>query len=120
MDLLLGPMRLRSEAFGGVDLVAVGRQPDTVPQWQTSTRASANSTKAKAIVDDDVAKAVNAYMADPKTGLHPLGDDYQLDLAETVEGHPWAKAEVARADASENLKRHAVRTAILLAYPKKR
>ncbi|MDE4914520.1 hypothetical protein PQI07_28040 [Methylobacterium sp. 092160098-2] len=76
--------------------------------------------KAKAIVDDDVANAVGAYMADPKTGLHPLGDAYQLDLAATVEGHPWAKAEVARADASENLKRHAVRTAILLAYPKKR
>lgn len=76
--------------------------------------------KAKAVVDDDVVKAVDAYMKEPTTGLFPIGDGYQLDLAATVEGHPWAKAEVARADASEDLKRHAVRTAILLAYPKKR
>jgi hypothetical protein len=76
--------------------------------------------KANAVVDDDVVKAVDAYMKDPTTGLFQIGDGYKLDLAATVEGHPWAKAEVARADASENLKRHAVRTAILLAYPTKR
>ena len=63
--------------------------------------------------------AVAAYLADPSTTAHPIADGYSLDLGEAVAGHAWASQVVANTESSENLKRAAVRTAILLARAEK-
>ncbi|MER2263901.1 hypothetical protein [Methylobacterium oxalidis] len=76
--------------------------------------------KAKALTDNDVRAAVDAYMADPTTSLFVFGDGYGLDLAVAVRSHAWAAQTVFNADATEHLKRAAVRTAILLARPERR
>ncbi|GEP07405.1 hypothetical protein [Methylobacterium oxalidis] len=76
--------------------------------------------KAKAITDDDVRAAVDAYMVDPSATLFVMGDGHGLNLAEAVQSHEWAKAAVEHPTAIDRLKRAAVRTAILLARPEKR
>ncbi len=75
--------------------------------------------KAKAVTDEQVNAAVEAYRADPGTTAHPIADGYSLDLGGAVAGHPWASEVVANTESSENLKRAAVRTAILLARAEK-
>ncbi|GEL44194.1 hypothetical protein MEX01_47850 [Methylorubrum extorquens] len=74
--------------------------------------------KAKAVTDDEVNAAVEAYLADPDTA-HPIADGYSVDLAAAVAGHGWASAVVANPESSPGLKRGAVRTAILLARAQK-
>lgn len=75
--------------------------------------------KAKALADDDIVAAVAAYMADPTTSAFLFGDGYTIDLAEAVKAHEWASVTVGNKDATDHLKRAAVRTAILLARPEK-
>lgn len=75
--------------------------------------------KGKAILDADVVAAVDAFIADPTATAFLLGDGYRIDLAEAVSSHEWAKVTVANKEATEHLKRVAVRTAILLARPEK-
>lgn len=75
--------------------------------------------KAKAVLEADVVAAVDTYMADPGTTAFLFGDGYRIDLAEAVRSHGWASVTVATKDATEHLKRIAVRTAILLARPEK-
>jgi hypothetical protein len=75
--------------------------------------------KAKAILEADVVAAVDAFMADPTTTAFLFGDGYQIDLSEAVRSHEWASVTVGTKDATEHLKRTAVRTAILLARPEK-
>ncbi|MDV2984140.1 UNVERIFIED_CONTAM: hypothetical protein Q9R58_07485 [Methylobacteriaceae bacterium AG10] len=86
--------------------------------------ADANPTvgelfKAKAVTDEQVNAAVEAYRADPGTTAHPIADGYSLDLAAAVAGHAWASQVVANPEAGPGLKRAAVRTAILLARAEK-
>jgi hypothetical protein len=75
--------------------------------------------KAKSILEADVVAAVDAFMADPSMTSFLFCNDYQIDLAEAVSRHEWAKVTVANKEATEHLKRVAVRTAILLARPEK-
>ncbi|MCY1644786.1 hypothetical protein [Methylorubrum sp. SL192] len=75
--------------------------------------------KAKAVTDDEVNAAVEAYLADPETNAHPIADGYSLDLGAAVAGHGWASQVVANRESSPGLKRAAVRTAILLARAQK-
>jgi len=75
--------------------------------------------KAKSILEADVVAAVEAFMADPTTTAFLFGDDYQIDLADAVSSHEWAKVTVANKDTTDHLRRAAVRTAILLARPDK-
>ncbi|MGW5960649.1 hypothetical protein [Methylorubrum thiocyanatum] len=70
--------------------------------------------KAKAITDEQVSAAVEAYLATPDTSEHPIADGYSLDLAAVVAGHGWASQVVASPESSSTLRRGAVRTAILL------
>ncbi|CAO4156498.1 hypothetical protein [Methylorubrum aminovorans] len=82
--------------------------------------ADANPTvgelfKAKAVTDEQVNAAVDAYLARPETDAHPIADGYLLDLGAAVAGHGWASQVVANPESSPGLKRGAVRTAILLA-----
>ena len=75
--------------------------------------------KAKAVTDEQVNAAVDAYQADPGTTAHPIADGYSLDLTAAVGGHAWASQVVANPESSPGLKRAAVRTAILLARAEK-
>ncbi len=75
--------------------------------------------KAKAVTDEQVNAAVDAYQADPATSAHPIADGYSLDLAAAVAGHGWASQVVGNPESSPGLKRAAVRTAILLARAQK-
>jgi hypothetical protein len=75
--------------------------------------------KTKAILEADVVAAVEAFMADPTTTAFLFGDGYQIDLAEAVSSHEWAKVTVANKDTTDHLRRAAVRTAILLARSEK-
>jgi hypothetical protein len=75
--------------------------------------------KAKVILEADVQAAVDAFMADPATTTFLFGDGYQIDLAEAVSSHEWAKVTVTNRDTTQHLRRAAVRTVILLARPQK-
>ncbi|KQP63283.1 hypothetical protein ASF41_22355 [Methylobacterium sp. Leaf111] len=75
--------------------------------------------KAKAILEADVAAAVDAFIADPTTTAFLFGDGYSVDIAEAVSSHDWAKVTVANKEATDHLKWVAVRTAILLARPER-
>lgn len=69
------------------------------------------------VVDDDVAAVVDAYMADPQVGSVDFGEGYRIDPAAAVAGHPFARALMVQPWASDDLRRAAVRAAILLARP---
>ena len=75
--------------------------------------------KAKALTEADIVAAVDAFMADPTTTAFLFGEGVSIDLPEAVRAHEWASVTVGTKDATEHLKRLAVRTAILLARPEK-
>lgn len=75
--------------------------------------------EAKAITNEQVNAAVEAYLAGPEAGAHPITSGYTLDLAAAVAGDGWAAQVVGNPEASPGLKRAAVRTAILLAWAEK-
>lgn len=75
--------------------------------------------KAKAVSDEQVNAAVDAYLAKPETNAHPIADCYVLDLTAAVAGHGWASQVVANPESSPGLKCAAIRTAILLSRAQK-
>ena len=75
--------------------------------------------KAKAILDDEVNVAVDAYLATPDMGPFPIAKGYRLDVAAAVEAGQFARDMLAEPDMSGDQRRKAVRTAILLARPVK-
>ena len=75
--------------------------------------------KAKAVTEEDVVGAVDAFMADQTMAAFRFGNGYQIDLAAAVEAHGWARAAMAADDVIVHVQRTAVRTAILLARPEK-
>ena len=75
--------------------------------------------KAKAILEENVAAAVDAYMTDPEAAAFQIAKYYRIDLAVAVADSKFARDVVANLEASDALKRGAVRTAILLARPTK-
>ncbi|KAB7782444.1 hypothetical protein [Methylorubrum populi] len=75
--------------------------------------------KAKAVTDEQVNAAVDAYLAKPETDSHPIADGYSLDLAAAVAGRRWASDIVGNVEAGLPVKRAATRTAILLARAQK-
>ena len=58
--------------------------------------------KAKAITEEDMRAAVDAYMADPTTSLFVMGDGYGLDLAEAVREACMGLGDDLAAGATEN------------------
>ena len=72
-----------------------------------------------AIVDDDVAAVVDAYMADRGVGPVAFGEGYRIDPAAAVEAHPFARTLIEQPWASAELQRAAVRAAVLLARPER-
>lgn len=75
--------------------------------------------KAKAVTDEQVDRAVETYLAEPRTSAHPIAEGYTVDLAAAVRGHGWARRVAADPMTNPVLKRAAVQTAILLARAKK-
>jgi hypothetical protein len=75
--------------------------------------------KAKAVTDEQVNAAVEAYLSDPQAGVHPIADGYSLDLTAAVAEHRWASEVIASPDATPALRQAATRTAILLARTQK-
>lgn len=71
------------------------------------------------IVDDDVAAVVDAYMANPRAGSVAFGDGYRIDPAAAVAAHPFANTLIGQPWASAELRRAAVRAAIMLAQPER-
>jgi hypothetical protein len=73
------------------------------------------------VIEDDLTAAVNAYLTDPSTTRQfPLGAAYTLNLIAAVRVHKYVGRTLDDPDASDSLKRAAVRKAILLAQPEKR
>ncbi|WP_437871491.1 hypothetical protein ACSD7O_24635 [Methylorubrum extorquens] len=75
--------------------------------------------KAKAVTDEQMNAAVEAYLSDPQAGVHPIADGYSLDLTAAVAEHRWASEVIASPDATPALRQAATRTAILLARAQK-
>ncbi|MBX9933595.1 MAG: hypothetical protein K2Y56_19090 [Methylobacterium sp.] len=73
--------------------------------------------KAQAILEADVAAAVDAFIADPTLTTFLMGDGYSLDLHGAVSDIPFALSMMANLDAKPASKRSAIRTAILLTRP---
>jgi len=71
------------------------------------------------IVDDDVTAVVDAYMANPTSSSVSFGDGYRIDPAAAVAGHPFARTLIDQPWASAELRRAAVRAAILMAQPER-
>jgi len=71
--------------------------------------------KSKAVTDEHVNAAVDAYHTDPATSAHPIAVGDSFDLSAAVAEHGWASQVVGNPGSSPGLKRAAVRTAILLA-----
>jgi len=71
------------------------------------------------VVDDDVTAVVEAYMADPDVGPVIFGQDYCINPARAVAAHLFARSVCAQPWTGWDLRRAAVRAAILLARPKR-
>ena len=71
------------------------------------------------IVDDDVAAVVDAYMADPLRGTVRFGEGFEIDPAMALAAHPFAAQLIGQPWAGEELRRAAVRAAIMLARPQR-
>ena len=71
------------------------------------------------IVDDDVSAVVDAYVADPRPRMIAFGDGYRIDPAAAVAAHPFANQLLRQPWAADDLRRAAVRAAILLARPER-
>jgi hypothetical protein len=97
-----------------------GRGSFTIPFGMADPNPTVSELfKAKAVTDEQVNAAVDAYLADPGTTAHLIADGYSLDLAAAVAGHGWASQVVANPESSPSLKRGAIRTAILLVRAQK-
>ncbi|CAO4183194.1 hypothetical protein [Methylorubrum extorquens] len=71
--------------------------------------------KAKAVTEEQVSVAVDAYQADPATTAHPIADGYSVDLSAAVKAHIPALLILYDVHAKASDRRLATRTAILLA-----
>ncbi|MFK5596786.1 hypothetical protein ACFZ8E_07250 [Methylobacterium sp. HMF5984] len=73
--------------------------------------------KIKAVTDDEVNVAVDAYLAAPDMGPFPIAEGYRIDIDAAVKASNFATLVVSDDHASPAQKAKAVRTAILLARP---
>ncbi|MBB5765906.1 hypothetical protein ABEV34_11735 [Methylorubrum rhodesianum] len=75
--------------------------------------------KAKAVTVQQVDAAVEAYLTDLEASAFPIADGYVVDLDSAVAEHFGVSLLVSDEEANTDLKRGAVRTAILLARAQK-
>ena len=73
--------------------------------------------KAKAVSEEQLEAAVDAFMRDPSTHFFRIAEDIVIDPAAAVRASEHARAMLAMADIKKASKRSAVRSAILLSRP---
>lgn len=71
--------------------------------------------KAKAVTDEQVNAAVEAYCDDPTTTGFAITDSYAINLLDAVSRHNFTQMVLSDPASSRGLRRGAIRTAILLA-----
>ncbi|MHC2106441.1 hypothetical protein [Methylobacterium sp. CM6246] len=71
------------------------------------------------IVEADVTAVVNAYMANPTSGTISFGKNYRIDPAAAIVDHPFANTLIGQRWVSPELRRAAMRAAIMLAQPQR-
>lgn len=71
----------------------------------------------KVIVDDDVVAVARAYVANPSRSVRAIGEGYLVDVAAAVAAHSFATAVMRVPWTDDDLRRVAVRTAVLLTRP---
>ncbi|AWN40105.1 hypothetical protein [Methylobacterium durans] len=76
--------------------------------------------RAKVIGEEEIDAAVTACVAGTAKEPFVFADVYEVDLASAVAAIPRAHERLHDPEASEFLKRIAIRTAIMLARPEKR
>ncbi|QDI83157.1 hypothetical protein E8E01_23460 [Methylorubrum populi] len=75
--------------------------------------------KAKAVTDEQVNAAVEAYCDNPTTASFAITDCYAINLLDAVTVHDFTRRVLSDPSSSRALKRDAIRTAILLARAQK-
>lgn len=75
---------------------------------------------AEDIAIEDVAAAVDTYLADPTTGEHHIDARFSLDLAAAVTQYASAQQMAELRDTHAPSRRSAVRSALLMAKPTRR
>ncbi|MER2265278.1 hypothetical protein [Methylobacterium oxalidis] len=73
--------------------------------------------KAKEIAEDEIDVAITDYVAGASDEVVVFADTYKVNVAAAVEAVPQLRDRAHNPDASEFLKRIAVRTALMLARP---
>jgi len=86
----------------------------------TDSPTTGDLYSAKTITYRDLESAIEAYFTGSPIFRFPGGDGYELDVAAAVLANPFARYIQRRSDVTVDMKRAAVRTAILLARPEKR
>ena len=76
--------------------------------------------KAKEITEEEINATITAYVAGAWDEVVVFAGTYSVNVAAAVEAVPQLRERAHDPDASEFLKRIAVRTAIMLARPEKR
>ncbi|AWN39599.1 hypothetical protein [Methylobacterium durans] len=73
--------------------------------------------KAKEISEEEIDTAITDYVAGALDEFVVFADIYRVNMAAAVQAHPQLRDRAHDPDASEFLKRIAVRTALMLARP---
>ena len=83
----------------------------------TDTSTTADLIKTGVVANSAVDAAVDAVLADPRTGRFAIADGLYLDLVGVVRRSRPARKTLGDPDASDGLKRGTLRKTILLARP---
>ena len=75
--------------------------------------------KSKVVTDAQVSAAVDAVLANPRTGPFELASGWVIDLTAAVKADRHATATLKEPTAKPGSKRAALKSAILLAHPVK-
>ena len=75
--------------------------------------------KAKAITPNEIEAAVEAVLNGRTEAPYHFADGWSLDLAEAVNGHPFANRALEGIGGTDGFQRIMARTAILMGWPEK-
>ena len=93
--------------------------PASPPAAPSDAPLTIDLFEAGDIVDDDVRGVIEAFIARPRRRIFQFGTGYRIDVAAAVAAHPFARQLMRQPWASDDLRRAAIRAAILLARPEK-
>jgi len=73
----------------------------------------------KIVTDDEISAAVDTFMREPAAMAFRFAQGFTLDVAAAVKLRLWAIETLTSLEATDEMRRAVVRTAILMARPKK-